>query len=507
MPSLSRSATAVLVLAGAAAYLGARTFIAPGTPVLLAGDQGFFWMYADRMLHGERPYRDFFQFTPPGTDVVYLAAFAVFGARTWVASAVVVALGVALGGVCFRVARDLMGDASAALAAAIFVVLVFGQTLTGTHHGWSALCVMCAVASFTAGDESASAPRFAVAGALLGLASFFTQTHGVAGLAAFAVFAVWRARHAGLPRRGAVVEGLASLFGGFAAALLAASAYFLATVGVGPMEACLVSYVWKHMGYAEFRWDLGLPEAPTWRSAGALAPYGLVYALVPTGYALACRRFGRERALGEPGDRNRERVALLWIVGVALLAEVAVNLSWLRLLSVCMPAVVLLLWAAEGSGRVGRAFRATAWIGVVGFAALLVRSTRRHHSVVAELPAGRAATDPSKRGELDWLARHITPGTSFFATEHPSIYFPLRLRDPLYLDAAVPGPQTSLELATRAVQELESFRVDTVMWSPRLEAAREDEGLAGIAVLRSYVHAHYHRVQIFSGGDEAWARD
>ena len=54
------------------------------TPILLGGDQVFFWLDAQRMLYGQRIYQDFLQFTPPGTDLFYLALFKLFGFRIWV---------------------------------------------------------------------------------------------------------------------------------------------------------------------------------------------------------------------------------------------------------------------------------------------------------------------------------------------------------------------------------------------------------------------------------------
>src|SRR5580698_4390230 len=49
------------------AYLSFNLFQFSTVPVLLGGDQVFFWMDAQRMMHGDRIYRDFFQFTGPGT--------------------------------------------------------------------------------------------------------------------------------------------------------------------------------------------------------------------------------------------------------------------------------------------------------------------------------------------------------------------------------------------------------------------------------------------------------
>jgi hypothetical protein len=51
------------MLLGISGYFYLNLFQLPNLPILLSGDQTFFWMNGQRMLHGERPYLDFFQFT------------------------------------------------------------------------------------------------------------------------------------------------------------------------------------------------------------------------------------------------------------------------------------------------------------------------------------------------------------------------------------------------------------------------------------------------------------
>ena len=60
-------------LLGCGIFLYANLFASPAHPLLLAGLQVFFWMDAQRLLNAEHVYRDFFQFTPPGAGLLYLA--------------------------------------------------------------------------------------------------------------------------------------------------------------------------------------------------------------------------------------------------------------------------------------------------------------------------------------------------------------------------------------------------------------------------------------------------
>jgi len=56
-------------------------FKLPGYPFYYENDQLIFLENADRMLNGEVIYRDFFQFTFPGCQVIYYLLFLVFGAK------------------------------------------------------------------------------------------------------------------------------------------------------------------------------------------------------------------------------------------------------------------------------------------------------------------------------------------------------------------------------------------------------------------------------------------
>jgi hypothetical protein len=489
----------VLLLA-VTAYLGARTFVFPGVPVLLGGDQGYFWMYAERMLRGERVYRDFFQLTPPGTDVVYLVAFALFGARSWVANAVVVALGVALGGLCFRLARGLMTDAEAALATAIFTVLVYGHALDATHHWFSLLAILGALSVLSPRSTS---PRCALAGCLTGVATFFTQTHGVAALVAILGFFVWEARREGLPR----VELLTRatwLVAGFTAALVAAGAYFVVTTGPGPIASCVFVYVWRDMPRSSLDGTFGLPETLRWRSLPRLASYLVVYAMVPVGYGLT--RPPRVTAGGSP-DRAFARLhALTWIIGVALLVEVAVYFAWSRLFAVCMPAVILFVPTFGRARSAGRWIRIAAWCGIVGLACSFLRSTWSHHSVGVDLPGGRVATTAANQEKLPWLVGHVPADDGLFVANRPSLYLALRRHDPVFLDAVQAGGFTTPEQVKRTMAELDAYRVAFILWSPELDEIAPGEPDRGLLPLRAYLEEHYVLVHTFVDGDEAWQR-
>ena len=141
-PALNRSV--VFLLLASAAFLYLNLILLPRTPILEGGDQVFFWMDAQHMLSGERIYRDFFQFTPPGADFFYFSLFKVFGPRIWVTNAAILFLGVALTAACFFVAHRVMDRAPAFLAASLFLTLLYCKLLNATHHWFSMLAILAA---------------------------------------------------------------------------------------------------------------------------------------------------------------------------------------------------------------------------------------------------------------------------------------------------------------------------------------------------------------------------
>jgi hypothetical protein len=210
-----------------AAFLYLNLFALPDAPFLQTGDQVYFWVFAQRMFYGDNVYRDFFQFTPPGTDLLYLALLRIFGIRIWLPNVVDIGLGVALCWVCFSIARQIMERRLALLATFLFLVLIYGKTLNGTHHWFSILAIMCATAIVM---RSRSAVAIAIAGVLCGLSSFFTQTHGVFAVLAFSTFLLWEDVHEKKGWR-KIMGDQCCWFAGFAIVLAGLNAHFVATVG------------------------------------------------------------------------------------------------------------------------------------------------------------------------------------------------------------------------------------------------------------------------------------
>jgi Dolichyl-phosphate-mannose-protein mannosyltransferase len=496
-----------LLLSSAAAYLYCNLFLLPDTPIWQSDDQAYFWMHAQRMLNGERPYIEFFQYTPPGTDLFFLALFKAFGARIWVLNAAVIALGVSLCWICWRGARQFVEPRLAALAAAIYLVFIFGKPLNATHHWFSVLMLMCAVVLIL---PERTGKRLAGAGALLAFAAFFTHTHGIVALAAFVIFLVAEQVWQQTPRR-ELVARLALLAAGFVGTALALNSYFIATAGLPRLWAQQVTYARRYSVQGFSIPNLGLPAPLVWHNAFTLAQPMLMYVLLPIVY-LVCL-FAKGPRAAEP--QERQRVQLLSLVGLLLFAEVALSPNWLRVYAVSMPGVILCLWLGAKLGeriaqRLPYARRMVIPLivaGVLSLAAAQVWSRHHRPSVIADLPGGVAAVPAAQYQEVDWIAKHTQPGEFLFQAAWPGLYVPLGLRNPLFLDAAGTDEETRPEEIDLAIRQLDEKAVRYVVWSQRLDAVRPGHAEEyHLEPLRRYLRERYTLVKSFANADELWQR-
>jgi len=503
MPAYEKSAArttdwyAVGIISGSAIYLFINLFISARTPFLLGGDQIYFWADAQRMLFGEHPYQDFFQFTPPGTDVFYFALFKLFGPRIWVTNIVVLVVGVALCWVCFSISRQIMSRWSAVLATCLFLTLVYTKMLTATHHWFSVLIILCATSLAMRGITSS---RIAAAGLLLGVASFFTHTHAAAAALAFVLFLALQNVRVKQPVR-FLLRNLALLGIGFVLAWFACSLYFLVTVGPKLLWYYQITFVRQYMVHTPEGAFLGLGENATWRRLPVLSQFYVVYAILLVTYPICLwESWARFRDRKFP---DWEKITLLTFVGSILCIEVGFSLNWLRVFAVSMPAIILLAGWIEKRGRF--ALRVI-WIGIVGLA--LLQTGARHHRayVVADLPAGRAAIPKEAYEKFAWMIDHTHPGDFFFQPLGPSLYLPLGVRSPLFVEGLGPPWITRPEFISRTIRQLDARPVRYILWSVHLDPEPGQPDDDYLTPFRLYLHAHYERVLVFSDHDEMWAR-
>ena len=485
------------VLAGTV-YLYANLFLSAKTPFLLGGDQVYFWMGAQRILDGQVAYRDFFQITPPGTDLIYAAFFKVLGTDIWVPNTVVIALGVLMGCVCFSLSCQLMKGPQAALTTGLFLVLIYGKALNATHHWFAVLLVVVAVRINMPRITSTS---IALSGALLGLAAFFNQVHGGAALLGFAVFLFLRTKRNGLAPIKAVRE-VAVLVFAFAFMLLCLSAYYLKTAGFEKLWHCLVVYVFKYAAGYSHR-TFGLPVVTVRPGALLLlAPYLAIYVLLPVIYSISLWRcWCSRRNASFPWNQ----VTLLSLIGLSLFLDVAISINWLRLFAVSLPGIVLTVWAVGGLQRRRRALFMTASIALMCVAVCQIEVKRALSCARGQLPGGWLATTPQAYEKLRWLAAHTHRGEFFLQAGWPGVYIPLQVRSPLSMPTLTRWDGVLDEDIRPAIQQMKARRVRYVLWTHTLdERCALNSCMDQLSIFRTYLKSSYRRIHTFDDGDVLW---
>jgi hypothetical protein len=320
------------------AYLYFDLFASPRVPFLLGGDQVFYWMGAMRLLSGQAIFREFFQYTPPGTDLVYAVWFKMFGSRIWVTNAVVLSLGILSTLLCFSLWRQLMRTGHALIAAGLFLVVIYGMFLNATNHWFAVFLILLAV---RVSINRITARGIALSGALLAFAAFFNQAHGAAALVGFIAFILASGRRTRNAQLG-ISKAVVILTLSFALVVMCIGAYYLSTAGFEQLWFCLVKSVLHSVGRSSTSPTfLGLPPG---LGKARLLPYLLVYSLLPLIYGFAFLKCWRSK---QDSSFPWDSVMLLSTIGFFLLAEVAVSVNPMRLFAIAMPAIILLMWTVE----------------------------------------------------------------------------------------------------------------------------------------------------------------
>src|SRR6516225_7841012 len=191
------------------------------------------------------------------------------------------------------ISEKLINGASCFLPGLLFLVIPFQSLLDGTHHWYSTVAVMAALAVVI---ENRSVFRLAAAGTLCGLATCFTQSRGLVAVLGLAVFLLWER-----PRKGDTWRSLcrseSSLFVTFLASVVAFNAYFVGKAGLQRFLDCTIVFGVKYYPAEWFNtWRVYMADAPSLHSISALLQlpgFLFIHALIPLVYVLFFARYWR----------------------------------------------------------------------------------------------------------------------------------------------------------------------------------------------------------------------
>jgi hypothetical protein len=482
-------------------------FVLGATPILSHnGDQFVFLSNACRMLDGQVIYRDFFQFTPPGTELVYWALFKLFGVWCGIPNVMLLLLVLGFTWLSIVIARTIFEGWTAYLPALLFVLTAFLPVLDGTHHWYSLFAAMAAVALII---KRRSLGLIAGAGALCGLASFFSQNHGVsavAGLSAFLVWEDWRERRGWrltLRRQGI-------LCGAFSLAVAAFHGYFVWKVGLQRYLYCLVVFGAKYYPadrpYNSIQsYMLEPPQFLHWYNLPWQVIWFFTHALIPFVYMLFFIRLHRDAGL--PVHEPWSRLMLINMMGLFLFLSVAPAPFYTRLCYVSLPALIIFVWFLNQSGRFGQVFRRLVWIGSLAWMVGMVCHRQEQWRGYITPPTGRTALlDRDEWEEYDWFSRYSRP-SEYVLDCGGKASFLYRLKGPSEAPFLSNTDYTRPEQVLRDVEGLEKYQAMTILCYDILGVGPALEPDDHLGPLRAYIHTHFHLVKAFPGGDLVWERN
>jgi hypothetical protein len=501
----SRTWVTVTFVSLSAVFIYLQVFMLPATPRLATGDQAIYLHHAVRMLDGQLIYRDYDHFTFPGTDVLYMALFRLFGVRAWIPQGMLIVVGASMVWLILFISRRVLPGTWAYLPAGVFVVLPFSSYLDATHHWFGLVAATSGLAVLL---EKRSWTRLLWAGVLSGFATFFTQSMALITVG-FAVFLVWEQYRENQTWTSLAWKEVA-LLSGFLTTITASMAYFVWKVGFKTIFYYTVVFVVKYYPADWFNnWHVylsGRPGLHAWTTWFDLPAFVLIHLIVPYVYVVY---FAVRASQQEQPRELRYRLLLINVTGLFLFLTVASAPAYTRLYVVSPPALVLLVWLISGVSKHRRLFSRLAWVSVLLMLIARPLMMQLRWKAYLQLPTGQTALlDPLHYEKFSWMLPRVKPGEYLFGDHLLS--FTLRLRNSGRVPFLRPTEYTRPEEVADAVEGLEKFHVRYVSWYIGLDREK-DAGLHPegnhLAPLRQYLYQHYHVAKTFANGDQIWERN
>lgn len=469
----------------AAGYLYFHLFVFSGTPIFYEEDHLYFIQDAWRMYRGEALYRDFFEYTFPGTQVLYLGLLNLFGAKFWVINAVIFLQGFSISFICLAIGKYLFGKSwSAYLPAALFLFLGFRWFgIDGSHRMISPIFFLLAILVLL---PSQNRKRLILAGIFCALSSYFTQHRGFFAVGAIGIFVIVEA----LKNR----TGFKKWF--LDETLLSAS--FLATLFLLLLPFIVSAGYEKFIDYTivYIRYYVQDPTA-NYGAYGILfqrvMEQGLFvsaimlfyYALIPLVYFICFVYLWRKKY--ESG------VLLIALVGACLALSTFAPTPG-RIFQICMPGLIIFVWLLYQIKIKSDWAAKPAVIALVLLGAVLTfRLQMSWEKLYLEAPTGRIAFLSGVTLErYQWLMENAEPGEYVFEVYQCAVNFPLQMPNPTELTFLLDNGYTPQWQVDRAIENLKEKNPRFIIWDGNWnkESAQRKPG-DHLAPLYDYLREKY----------------
>jgi hypothetical protein len=510
----ARTAALLALFAFAVCYL--RAFILPNVPILIWGDQLGFATKGSRLLDGELPYRDVFEFLTPGTDLVYALFFKWFGISLWVPNLLMALLAAATALFMTLIAARLLRGFVVAVPALLFTGFALYGALDATHHWFSTVPVMAAILILM---KDSTYPRVAAAGVLCGVTASFTQNKGAFVLIALAAFLAFQSMPTAA-QKGERSRRCLLLFAMACATFLVINVPFVVAAGLHSWFDSVIVFPLRYYPSVPINnWHGTWVDYYTRTGLLKWVCFPFMYVAVPVAYIAAFvflrrkpepesphRESSQRESLQSESRQRWNHLLLLASAGFAMFLTVLPALSIKRVSSISPPALILLVWILSRMQKKGQI--ANAILGVLAIAIALslpLRTQRRHWSYMA-LPTGRAVVDDPAVSELyHWAMEHTHSGQPYFGM--PPMYLPLKLHNPTPVEALGPSEYTRPEQVAAVIQGIEKERVPLMILRPPMYVPHSlGYSVEYLRPFEQYLDRNYRLIKTFSTGDEVWQR-
>jgi len=492
-------------------FLYLHLFLLPNTPIYYEMDHVALLNDAKRMTEGDVIYKDFFEFTFPGSHLLYFGFLSIFGAKYWIANLLILLHGLASAVLCLAISRRLIGESFYSyLPAAIYIFFGFRWFgIDGEHRMFSPIFACVAVLIILA---KRSYGRIALAGFACALSSFFTQQRGILAVAAIGMYLFIEIALVGREWirfiKSAIILGLsffASLFLMLLPFIMAAGAnvfyestvLFLSNYVQDPDTNSLQSYLGT---LAKLR-TLGL-----WMMSVAI----FYHLLIPVIYFVALAFLWAKRKSLD--TKQQSGVLLVCLMGIFLaIGTFAPNAH--RMFQIAVPAVLVLGWLVY---RIGNRWEFPAKIGVIGlmiFGLVLgIRLQTGWEAAILHAKSGKLAfLSPVLIERYTWLSEHASPGDYVYETYNSHVNFPLHLRNPSRISVLLNTGYTPQSQLTQAIDDLKTTNARYIIWdgawTDEMASLEENEKLKRFYL---FLTSNYVLRQKFSPYDgrqrEIWER-
>jgi hypothetical protein len=480
--------------AGTFAFLYLRTFLLPNTPFAALDDQSLFFARAEHMVQGQIPYRDFFEIVTPGTELLYSAAFRLFGIHAWIMPAWAIAVGLAFFGLITFISNKVLRGTSVWLPAWLFLIFDFNSGLDMTHHWFSTLAALAAAAVLMDGLT----PRRILASSFLcATAVLFTQTKGALVFFAIALYLV--IVHWSKTRGRGVWLHLTIFIVPFLLITTSVLGYYIYLSGLHAVFFDIIEFPVKFMTSSEvnrpetYFQEMGQSfHVRSVQQTISLISTLFVYVLVPYVYIAGLYELWRGR--GRFSIQLRQNLVLLHLVGIALFLAIASAPRHFRRCTVAPPAILIFVWLLSRGGRARSYVRNLSWALTVFYAILLPvhRQTQWHGTL--NLPIGRTAfSDEEHFREFQWVAQRTHPSEALFNQSALDLY--LSLKNPAGTESVSYDETTRPEQITALLYALQRKPPAYIVAAPVNLTSDRNEGHAG--PFSRYLYDNYKLVAMF----------